>query len=230
MRFKTSEAWRNSYPEAAVGILALERVCNPRQHLDLEAKKDALEQDLRRRFGESDRATLRSTPALRAYHDYYKRFKKSYHVQLQLESVAFKGKSIPRVAALVEAMFMAELKNQLLTAGHDLAAVVQPISVEVANGNERYQRINGQQQRLKEGDMYIADAEGVMSSIIYGPDRRTQIRPETTSAIFTVYAPPGISQSSVLAHLDDIKGYVGLFSPDMNVLEKQVVLARGQSW
>lgn len=230
MRFKTSEAWRNSYPEAAVGILALERVCNPNEHPDLEAKKDALEQDLRRRFGESDRATLRSMPALRAYHEYYKRFKKSYHVQLQLESVAFKGKSIPRVAALVEAMFMAELKNQLLTAGHDLAAVVQPISVEVANGNERYQRINGQQQRLKEGDMYIADAEGVMSSIIYGPDRRTQIRPETTAAIFTVYAPPGISLTSVLEHLGDIEGYVGLFSPNMNVLEQQVVLAKGQSW
>jgi hypothetical protein len=34
--------------------------------------------------------------------------------------VALKGKAIPRQAALVEAMFMAELENLILTAGHDL--------------------------------------------------------------------------------------------------------------
>ena len=44
-----------------------------------------------------------------AYNACYKGFKKTYHVQLQLESVALKGRSIPRVAALMEAMFMAEL-------------------------------------------------------------------------------------------------------------------------
>ena len=60
---------------------------------------------------------------IQAYAAYYERFNKTYHVQLQLESVALKGKSIPRVSALVEAMFMAELENLLLTAGHDLDVV-----------------------------------------------------------------------------------------------------------
>lgn len=228
MEFTISEAWRQQYPGAAVGILVLEEVHNPRHQPDLEAQKEALEQDLRRRFGDSDRAELRARPTLQAYHDYYKRFKKSYHVQLQLESVVFKGKSIPRVAALVEAMFMAELKNQLLTAGHDLAAVVQPFGIEVASGDERYVRINGQEQTLKEGDMFIADAEGVMSSIIYGPDRRTQIGPDTKAAVFTVYAPAGISQAAVVDHLDDINAYVASFAPDVSIVEKRVYTAKDE--
>ncbi len=226
MEFNVGEAWRVHYPGAAVGILALEKVHNPKRHSELEARKRALEEDLRRRFGGSDRAGLRSRPPLQAYHDYYKRFKKSYHVQLQLESVVFKGKSIPRVAALVEAMFMAELKNQLLTAGHDLAALARPIGVDVAGGDERYVRINGQEQTLKAGDMFIADAQGVMSSILYGPDRRTQIRPETTAAVFTAYAPAGIDPTAVADHLEDIKSYVALFSPQLTVLEQRVIAAR----
>jgi hypothetical protein len=50
---------------------------------------------------------------IKTYHDYYKRFKKTYHILLQLESIVFKNKSIPKVSSLVEAMFMAELKNLL---------------------------------------------------------------------------------------------------------------------
>lgn len=228
MIFEINEAWRRLYPDSAVGILALENVHNPRNHPELEAQKLALEQELRRRFGDSDRAALRSLPALAAYHAYYRRFKKSYHVQLQLESVVFKGKSIPRVAALVEAMFMAELKNQLLTAGHDLAAVIRPFGIEVASGDEGYTRINGHEQRLKEGDMYIADADGIMSSIIYGPDLRTQIGPQTTEAVFTVYAPEGVSRAMVEEHLNDIRGYVALFAPEMRVLEKRVYAAKDE--
>lgn len=228
MEFNSSSAWRQRYPGAAVAILALENVANPSHHPELEARKEALEQDLKRRFGDSDRRELRARPPLQAYHDYYKRFKKSYHVQLQLESIVFKGKSIPRVAALVEAMFMAELKNQLLTAGHDLSTVARPMGVDVAGGHERYVRFNGQKQTLKAGDMFIADAQGVMSSILYGPDRRTQIRPETTAAVYTVYAPAGVSLATVADHLEDIKGYVALFSPQLAVLEQRVIVARDE--
>ncbi len=222
MAFLASEAWKKAYPGAAIGILALENVTNPRSHPELERQKQQLEQDLKRRFGESDRASLRALPTLQTYHNYYKRFKKSYHVQLQLESLAFKGKSIPRVACLAEAMFMAELKNQLLTAGHDLAMVERPFGVQVAQGDERYIRLNGQEQCLKRDDMFIADSKGVMSSIIYGPDRRTQIRPETTEVVFAVYAPTGISTEAVVAHLEDIKAYTLLFSPDARVLSQMV--------
>lgn len=203
-----SDTWRAAYPDAAVGILVMQEVRNPDHHEALNQRKAELEQELRSRFAGADRPSLKALPTAEAYSNYYKRFKKTYHVLLQLESVALKGKSIPRVATLVEAMFMAELKNQLLTAGHDLASVQEPVRIDVAHGDERYIRINGQEQVLKAGDMYIADAEGVLSSIIYGPDRRTRIRSDTRKALFTVYAPAGIPVEQVRQHLQDIQSYV----------------------
>jgi DNA/RNA-binding domain of Phe-tRNA-synthetase-like protein len=215
--FVVTDEWKTTYPGAAVGVLALRDVANPQDHPALEERKEALEQQLRERYAGSDRAALKALPVLQAYTTYYKRFKKSYHVQLQLESVVFQGKSIPRVAALVEAMFMAELEDLLLTAGHDLALVDAPVRIDVAAGTERFVRINGQEQQLKAGDMYVADAEGVLSTIIYGPDHRTRIRPETHQVLFTAYAPPGIGEEAVQRHLENIQANVLLFAPDAQV-------------
>lgn len=67
---------------------------------------------------------------------------------------------------------------------------------------------------MKPGDMMISDARGVISSIVYGPDQRTRITPETTRVLLTVYAPPGIDAEAVHAHLEDIRTNVLIVSPD----------------
>jgi DNA/RNA-binding domain of Phe-tRNA-synthetase-like protein len=209
--FVVSETWKTAYPGAAAGVLALGRVANPEHHPALEEIKAELEQQIRQRF--ASREEVRSQERLQAYKAYYRRFKKTYHVQMQLESVALKGKSIPRVAALVEAMFMAELKNMLLTAGHDLDAIHAPAKLDIAQGTEIYARLNGQEQQLKAGDMFIADARGVLSAVIYGPARYASITPATRRALFTVYAPPGIGKAAVTEHLRDIESYARLIAP-----------------
>ena len=60
-----------------------------------------------------------------------------------------KGKSLPNVAALVEAMFVAELKNMLLTAGHDADKLDGDLTLDIANGAETYQLMSGVDQTLK---------------------------------------------------------------------------------
>jgi len=79
------------------------------------------------------------------------------------------------------------------------------VRADVAAGSEVYVRLDGGEQVLKEGDMFIADARGVLSSILYGPDYRTRIRPETQQVLFTVYAPPGIEAGAVRHHLETIR-------------------------
>lgn len=133
----------------------------------------------------------------------------------------FKGKSIPQVAALVEAMFMEELRNMLLTAGHDLDAVQTPLKLDTSRGDEKYIRMNGQEQILKAGDMMIADSVAVISSVIYGPDRRTMISSTTTRVLFTVYGVPGIGEQTVRQHLEGIEANIRLVSTaaDVEILE-----------
>ncbi len=215
--FVVSEQWKTTYPGAAAGILVMRNVANPDRHADFSQRKEALEKQLRARFSDYDRAGLKGLPTIQAYNAYYKRYRKSYHLQLQLESVALKGKSIPRVATLVEAMFIAELKNLLLTAGHDLEAIDKPVRLQVADGSEGYTLLNGQEQVLKAGDMFMADGRGVISSVIYGPDHRTRITPETRQVFYGVYAVPGIGQQAVQHHLEDIRSNIMLFAPDAEV-------------
>jgi DNA/RNA-binding domain of Phe-tRNA-synthetase-like protein len=223
--FIVSESWKEAYPGAAVGILAMGHVANPKHHPTLDRQKEQLENELRSRFGSLDRATLKALPVIQAYNSYYKRFKKTYHVLLQLESVVLKGKSIPRVAALVEAMFMAELKNLLLTAGHDLEVLKPPVRIDVADGSENYTRLNGQEQTPQPKDMFIADTQGIISTVVYGPDGRTQITSKTERVFFTVYAPPGIGEQAVHEHLQDIQANVLLFAPNAVIDLQQVHIA-----
>ena len=221
--FSVSEDWRATYPGAAAGILMMRDVTNPGQHEGLDRRKAELEGALRSQF--SSRAEIAALPVLQAYDAYYKRFKKTYHVQGQLESVALKGKPIPHVAALVEAMFMAELANLMLTAGHDLTSIEVPITLDVGKGTESYTMLNGKEQVLKPGDMMMADARGVISSILYGPDLRTRITPETRQVLFAVYAPPGISENAVYQHLQTIQANVMLIAPGAKVELMQVYSA-----
>lgn len=217
-----TETWKMAYPTASVGILAMRDAANPSACPALQARKAALEAELRARFAGKSRDDIKALSEMQAYAAYYKRFKKTYHVQLQLESVALQGKSIPSVAALVETMFMGELKNFLLTAVHDLDAVQPPISINVADGSESYVTLSGESQMLKPGDMFIADAAGVLSSIIYGPDARTQVTPDTHSVLFTVYAPEGILPETVKRHLEDTRDFVWLIAPDAEVIALNV--------
>lgn len=223
-----SDAWRTAYPSAAVGLLAMHGVSNPEQHPGLQVVKRVLTTELRERYAGYDRAALKELPILNAYAEYYRRFKKTYHVQLQLESVVFQGKPLPTAAALVEAMFMAEMEDHLLTAGHDLEAIQLPVRIDVARGSEQYVRLNGKAQTLKAGDMYIADGLGILSSILYGPDHRTRIRPETGQVLFTAYAPPGIGDQAVRHHLETIRDNVRIVAPEATVVMLAVYGPGGQ--
>lgn len=212
-----SDKIKKVYPKALLGILVMKNVCNPTQHEELNRCKFELENSLRNKFANLNRSDLKGMEPLKTYHDYYKRFKKTYHVLLQLESIVFKNKSIPKIATLVEVMFMAELKNLLLTAGHNLDVADIPIKLDVASGGEKYTLLNGQEKELLSGDMMISDSQGIISSIIYGPDKRTQITSDIQNVLFTVYAPPGIEKSKVFLHLQDIQNYVHVIAPESEV-------------
>lgn len=77
-----------------------------REHPGLEKSKRILENELRLRFTETSK--LKSLKPIQAYAVYYKRFKKTYPLLLQLETLIVKQKPFPMVSTLVDAMFMAD--------------------------------------------------------------------------------------------------------------------------
>jgi DNA/RNA-binding domain of Phe-tRNA-synthetase-like protein len=105
-------------------------------------------------------------------------------------------------------MFAAEIDTHLLTAGHDLAKLEQPLIADVTRQDERYVGIGGKPIEVKAGDLSIRDSQGIVSTVLYGPDQRTRLVAETESVLFTTYAPTGVSDSTVEQHLRGIEKLV----------------------
>ena len=212
-----SNHWRDQYPGARVGILVVENVVNSVISPALDEEKKALQISLCEQYKNFDRNSLKTIQEIQVYNNFYKNFRKTYHLQLQLESIIFKGKSIPSVSPFVDVMFMAEMKHLLLTSGHDLDLIQLPITIKSALGTESFSSIKGECLELKNGDMFIEDQVGILSSIIYGPDSRTQIRLESKNILYTVYAPEGITEAMLTTHLNDIKILIGKISADARI-------------
>jgi DNA/RNA-binding domain of Phe-tRNA-synthetase-like protein len=208
-----TDSWKSAFPGAVVGALVMRGVHNPEHSAVLELHKRRLEETLRRAAG-SGAGGAEADRVLRAYTDYYRSHGNTYHVKAQWESVAVKGKPIPGTAALVEAMFMAELKNLILTAGHDFEAVARPVEVALTRADDRYVVINGRGRAAGPEDMMMVDRRGIISSVLRGPDRRTRITAKTRSVLFAVYAPAGVDEGDVRRHLEDIRANVLLVAPE----------------
>lgn len=155
-----------------------------------------------------ERKTALATEPLCHYVAYYKRYKKTYPVLGQLESVLLKGKGIPLVGIPIEAMFLAEVKNLLLTAGHDLDLIEGNLTVNIAAKPLSYQSISGKERQLVENDLYLSDEKGILSSIINGPDYRTRLANTSQSALYFTYGVEGVGESRIHEHLKTISSYL----------------------
>lgn len=190
----------------SIGLLIIKNVKNDAFNDNLNTAREALEIAIRSKYSPASKDELKALHPMDTYVAYYKGFGYSYHVLAQLESV-IKGKSIPSGFSSVEAMFMAELKNMLLTAGHDFDKIRLPLSLKCASGNETYITMSGKTVSTVSKDFILADQDGTLSSILRGPDQKTAISKQTTCVIYTVYAPFGVDEQLVLEHLRDIEAY-----------------------
>jgi DNA/RNA-binding domain of Phe-tRNA-synthetase-like protein len=214
-----SDDWRATHPGATIGLLELSGVDNARPAPALDAEKRAIETRLRGRFSGSARADFLALPTMAAYNKYYRRFNKTYHVLLQLESIVLKAKRLPDVSPLVDVNFMAEVETLILTAGHDVTKLVPPVVMDIARAGDVMVRMNGAPKEIDPGDMVMRDASGVVCSILYGQDNVSPITPSTTNALYVAYAPAGVSSEEVEGHLRKVQENVRVFCPEF-VLEQ----------
>lgn len=213
MEISATNEWRSAHPGAVIGLLELSGVENTRRPPALEERKREAEARLRSACGGFARKDFLAHPVMAAYDAYYTRFRKTYHVLLQVESIVLKGKSLPSVSPLVDANFMAEVDTFVLTAGHDADRLTGPILLDVSREADVITQMNGTLREMYAGDMIMRDTGGVSCSVIYGQDNRSPISPATTHVLYVTYAPAGVSSRTVREDLEKIEANVRLFSP-----------------
>jgi DNA/RNA-binding domain of Phe-tRNA-synthetase-like protein len=217
--------WRISHPGAVIGLLELSGIENTHSSPRLDERKRETEVHLRERYKGFARQDLLALPVMSDYQRYYKRFDKTYHVQLQVESIVLKGKDLPNVSPLVDSNFMAEVETFVLTAGHDVAKLQGSIVIDVSREGDHITQMNGAYKAIRAGDMIMRDANGVCCSIIYGQDDRSPISSETSRVLYVAYAPPGVPLETVDAQLRRIEEYIRLFSSTAIVEQHQLLSA-----
>lgn len=223
LSISTSKAWHETHPGGLIGLLEISGVedCKPGDSLELHKRK--VEVCLREEYGGFSRQDFLSLPVIAAYDRYYKHFKKTSHILLQIESIVQKGKNLPTVTPLVDANFVAEVETFILTAGHDADRLFPPVTMDVSREGEIMTLMNGSQKDLYPGDMLMRDSKGICCSIIYGQDNRSQISETTTHALYVAYAPPGITNKQVEDQLAKIEANIRLFSGNARVEQLNLI-------
>lgn len=223
LSISATDAWRAAYPGAAIGLLELSQITQAAA-ASLDQQKRKTEERMRRRYEGFTRQAFLSLPIMSAYDKYYRRFGKTYHVLQQVESIVLKGKNLPNVNPAVDANFIAEVDTLVLTAGHDVARLQEPIRMDIAREGDGLVQMNGTEKKLLAGDMVMRDSQGVCCAIIYGQDNISPILLETTHVLYVSYAPAGVPIEQVNSQLTMIKENILTFSP-ATVVEQQKILA-----
>jgi DNA/RNA-binding domain of Phe-tRNA-synthetase-like protein len=218
-------AWRDAHAGATIGLLEVSGLDNARPSSSLDARKREIETGLRQRYRGLGRADVLALPVMADYERYYKRFNKTYHVQLQLESIVLKSRRLPDVSPAVDANFMAEVETLVLTAGHDADQLVGPVVIDVSREGESMTQMNGTARAIRAGDMIMRDAGGICCSIIYGQDARSPIAPATSHVLYVAYAPPGVGADGVQRQLRAIEAYLRLGLPHVVVEQQRLLTA-----
>jgi DNA/RNA-binding domain of Phe-tRNA-synthetase-like protein len=225
LEIAVSNAWKHTHPAAMIGLLELAQVENARGSSALESYKREVEEQLRTAHRGFSRSAFRAHPVLSAYHQYYKRFKKTYHVLLQIESIALRQKRLPTISPLVDANFIAEMQTFVLTAGHDVARLREPVSIDISREGDSITQMSGETRAMRQGDMVMRDAKGICCSIIYGQDNRSPISPATDHVLYVSYGPPGVPPEALSRQLQQVEEHVRLVSPSAIQLQSRLIAA-----
>src|SRR4030065_2475545 len=135
--------WSVAHPGAVIGLLEIAGIDNMLPSPRLIQRKRETEACLRVDYAGFSRKIFLTLPVMAAYEKYYRRFDKTYHVLLQVESIVLKGRSLPDVSPLVDANFTAEVSTLVLTAGHDVAKLVEPVGIDVSGLGEEIKQMRG---------------------------------------------------------------------------------------
>ncbi|MBI5878071.1 MAG: hypothetical protein HZB53_10485 [Chloroflexi bacterium] len=218
-----TDAWRQAHPGAIIGLLEIAGAVISGPCPVLNERKRAIEERLRSRYRGFTRPDFLALPVMDAYVRYYKRFEKTYHVLLQVESLVLKGKNLPELSPLVDANFAAEVETLVLTAGHDAEQLIGPVCIDVSRAGDRMTPMGGAEREIRPGDMVMRDRDGIACSIIYGQDNRSPIAPQTTHALYVAYAPTGVPADAVERQLKLIAEHVRLCAPGATIEQERMI-------
>lgn len=185
-------------------------------NLDITAFRSLVDSEialLKERYTDYDRkAVFGENP----YVKFFKKFKKTYPVMLQFESVCFKDRPFPAFNPISEIAFLAEITTFVLSGAHDIDNISGDVQLYIADSREDFEGMHGTLHTYP-NDFCAKDDKGIVFSLIAGTDRRTCAKQDSRYVLYPVFGTPDIPLEVIQKGLDTICRYVKVLCPDAEI-------------
>lgn len=129
------------------------------------------------------------------YFRYFRKFKKSYPVMMQVESFLLKGRPFPEGSYINAVAFLTELKTHILLGTHDVDCISGDLVLYNESAKTPFTGMFNPDSHSYPNDITGRDDEGIIISMIAGADDRTCIHENTTHVIYLIFGLPDMSMS-----------------------------------
>lgn len=133
------------------------------------------------------------------YFRYFRKFKKSYPVMMQVESFLLKGRPFPEGEYINAVAFLTELETHMLLGTHDADKIEGDVVFYNETAKTPFTGMINPDSHSYPGDITGRDDKGIIISMIAGADDRTCIHEDTHRVIYLMFTLPEISDEEVTA-------------------------------
>ena len=154
------------------------------------------------------------------YFRFFRKFKKTYPVMMQLESFLLKGRPFPIDNSVTAIPFLAELETQSLSGTHDVDFVRGTVRLFAGTEKAPFPGMRGEEVHTYPGDFCARDDEGIIFSMIAGADARTCVKETSRHVFYPVFGVAGQPEAEISAVLDRLEEYVRVLAPEAETAQR----------
>ena len=147
------------------------------------------------------------------YFRYFRKYKKTYPVMMQLESFLGEARPFPDVNPVNEVAFLAELKTRMLLGTHDIARIQGELTLFRDTRKTPFCGIGDREVHNYPGDISGRDDLGIVLSMIAGADNRTCVSQDTRHTAYFVFGVHGMEETKVQSALALLELYAKSLAP-----------------
>jgi len=151
------------------------------------------------------------------YFRFFKKFKKTYPVMMQFESILLKDRPFPQFNPVAEIAFLMEIVTHVLSGAHDVDQISGPVQLYSATEKEEFPGLRGQPFHTYPGDFCGRDDKGIIFSLIAGADERTCARLDSTHVFYPLFGTPDLPASVLEEAMEVLVRYVKVLAPEAEI-------------
>ena len=151
------------------------------------------------------------------YFRFFRKFKKTYPVMQQFETVMFKGRPFPEEDPVTAVPFLLELTTFVLSGTHDIDRIDGPLTIFTPDAKLPFDGMRGDSTHTYPNDICGRDETGIIFSMIAGADSRTCVHPDRRHVFYPVFGTPDTAPAVIEDALETLAGFVRTICPGAKI-------------